>query len=231
MTELLPPRTAAQYPPSSKPYTLLISVDDLLVTSTWDVRAFASSFWVRRFTLDSIAPTRLEDGQTTWSGLFLGLYLPILWGCGFHDAVFLCESSWSLYCRCCTDLPLIRPRCPYWINLTVITFTSNIVFSGNILDLRTEKLSRCVTWTLYRIFPWSLYFTGFILSKSRPVQSYPTRYTSRTCCHASRKRCDNPWLERWPQGQWACCDDPIFRMYVPSYIDLSSSTRLSSDTL
>ncbi|KAJ4499768.1 HAD-like domain-containing protein [Lentinula lateritia] len=36
MTELLPPRTAAQYPPSSKPYTLLISVDDLLVTSTWD---------------------------------------------------------------------------------------------------------------------------------------------------------------------------------------------------
>ncbi|KAJ4471462.1 import inner membrane translocase subunit tim-50 [Lentinula aciculospora] len=36
MTELLPPRTAAQYPPSLKPYTLLVSVDDLLVTSTWD---------------------------------------------------------------------------------------------------------------------------------------------------------------------------------------------------
>ncbi|KAJ3822540.1 HAD-like protein [Lentinula raphanica] len=36
MPELLPPRTAAQYPPSAKPYTLLVSVDDLLVTSTWD---------------------------------------------------------------------------------------------------------------------------------------------------------------------------------------------------
>lgn len=78
MTELLPPRTAAQYPPSSKPYTLLISVDDLLVTSTWDVRAFASLFWFRHLTLDSIAAAWLEDGKTTWSGLFLGLYLPIL---------------------------------------------------------------------------------------------------------------------------------------------------------
>ncbi|KAJ3980142.1 HAD-like protein [Lentinula detonsa] len=36
MPELLPPRTAAQYPPSAKPYTLLLSVDDLIVTSTWD---------------------------------------------------------------------------------------------------------------------------------------------------------------------------------------------------
>lgn len=32
--ELLPPPVAA---PHGKPYTLLISIDDLLITSTWDV--------------------------------------------------------------------------------------------------------------------------------------------------------------------------------------------------
>lgn len=34
-TELLPPPLP---PPHGKPYTLLLSIDDLLVTSTWDVR-------------------------------------------------------------------------------------------------------------------------------------------------------------------------------------------------
>jgi hypothetical protein len=44
--ELLPPMLP---PPHQKPYTLLLSIDDLLVTSTWDVSSLAlspfSSFW------------------------------------------------------------------------------------------------------------------------------------------------------------------------------------------
>lgn len=35
--ELLPPPYP---PPHNKPYTLLISLDDLLVTSSWDVRQY-----------------------------------------------------------------------------------------------------------------------------------------------------------------------------------------------
>jgi import inner membrane translocase subunit TIM50 len=54
-SELLPPPLPA---PLQKPYTLLLSIDDLLVTSTWDVRFFsllscfsilvAYSFWLQR---------------------------------------------------------------------------------------------------------------------------------------------------------------------------------------
>ena len=42
-------------PPHQKPYTLLLSIDDLLVTSTWDVSrvAFSSSFV--RFLLQNLA--------------------------------------------------------------------------------------------------------------------------------------------------------------------------------
>ena len=38
--ELLPPMLP---PPHQKPYTLLLSIDDLLVTSTWDVSSVAFS--------------------------------------------------------------------------------------------------------------------------------------------------------------------------------------------
>jgi len=72
-SELLPPPYP---PPHQKPYTLLLSIDDLLVTSTWDVRVtIIPSIEILTF---STASTRVEDRETTWSGLFPSLYLPVL---------------------------------------------------------------------------------------------------------------------------------------------------------
>jgi len=42
-------------PPHQKPYTLLLSIDDLLVTSTWDVSRVASSSSFVCFFLQSLA--------------------------------------------------------------------------------------------------------------------------------------------------------------------------------
>lgn len=93
-TELLPPRVQQHPQAPHKPYTLLISLDDLLITSTWDVSLpfgclFPGSILLSAYT----APTRLEDREATWSGLFPSLYITILRVGGIHDTVFLREAT------------------------------------------------------------------------------------------------------------------------------------------
>ena len=89
--ELLPPPLPA---PHQKPYTLLVSIDDLLVTSTWDVRVV---HYLSILTLMKCltAATRLEDSQTTRCRLFLSISFSILRSCHFHHTISLCKFSTS----------------------------------------------------------------------------------------------------------------------------------------
>lgn len=60
-TELLPPPLPS---PHQKPYTLLLSMDDLLVTSTWDVSSQYHDSLSDNVT-PSVATKRLADSQTS----------------------------------------------------------------------------------------------------------------------------------------------------------------------
>lgn len=92
-TELLPPRVQQHPQAPLKPYTLLISLDDLLITSTWDVSLFGSRFASVPYSSLHAASARLEDRQATWSGLFPSLYITVLRVGGFYNTIFLCKAS------------------------------------------------------------------------------------------------------------------------------------------
>jgi len=76
--ELLPPMLP---PPHQKPYTLLLSIDDLLVTSTWDVSnvAFWFSYSLQLVLTTSVtAPTWLAHSKTPWGRLLHRVSLTVL---------------------------------------------------------------------------------------------------------------------------------------------------------
>lgn len=73
-TELLPPPLPS---PHQKPYTLLVSMDDLLITSIWDVSSKHRDSLSDNVT-SSIATKRLADSQTSRRRLFPCISISVL---------------------------------------------------------------------------------------------------------------------------------------------------------
>ena len=67
-----------------RPYTLVLSIDDLLVASTWDVSDPLCEIY---HTDIQTATTRLAHGQASRRGLFPLLPLPILRNSDFHHPI------------------------------------------------------------------------------------------------------------------------------------------------
>lgn len=84
--ELLPPPMPA---PHQKPYTLLVSLDDLLIGSTWDVSLVSLVSWHRR-NITHVASTRLANGETAWCRLLPRLFIAILRNSNLHYSIPLC---------------------------------------------------------------------------------------------------------------------------------------------
>lgn len=77
-------------------------MDDLLVTSTWDVRAHSSSqarFVPLTFLPHHQASKRLADSEKAWRGLLYCISVPVLRDCHLHHTIQLCESRRMSFLR------------------------------------------------------------------------------------------------------------------------------------
>ena len=91
--ELLPPELP---PHMQKPYTLLVSIDDLLVTSTWDVCAVMLLAGHLCELTREVASAWMADSKTSRRRLFLGIPLTILRDSHLHDSISLCKLDSTL---------------------------------------------------------------------------------------------------------------------------------------
>lgn len=165
-------------PPHQRPMTLLIPLDDFLVTSTWDVRYRIYHYIYRIDTdLQLIATKWLAYGQTTWRGLFPRISLSILRGCTIHIAGCIRASRPILSIPFRTNrpmqtaLPIIEKLDPFGAFIMYKLFREATRTTKDGLVKARQPIQILVLYLLKRSLS-----TGPILSEPRSFKSRRDRY-------------------------------------------------------